>query len=84
MKQQPSITMNPCESSQIESFGHCPLTNTLAIKFKHGGTTYHYSGVTAEKHETMKKSKSVGSFLGAEIRGKHDFKKIEKKKAGEK
>lgn len=83
MSKPPSIAMNACKSSQIESFGHCPLTNTLAVKFKAGGTTYHYHGVTADQHAAMKKSKSAGAFLGSEIKGKHDFKKIEKKKTKE-
>ncbi len=48
----PSINMRPVTSSQIHSIGHCPNTNTLAIRFKakNGGPAalYHYKNVQAE------------------------------------
>lgn len=73
------MKMTHCKSSQIKSHGFDPVTGTLAVEF-HSGHTYHYSGVSAEKHAEMCKAESVGKFLGAHIKGKHDFKKIEKKK----
>lgn len=47
---------------------------------KHGGTLYHYKGVSAEKFEQFKTSESIGSFLGKNIKGHHDFTKIIEKK----
>ena len=36
-----AITMHGVTSSQIKEIGHDPKTNTLAVRFKHGGTLYH-------------------------------------------
>lgn len=72
--------MHSVTSSQITEIGHDPATNILAVRFKHGGTLYHYSGVTAEKFEQFKASESIGSFLGKHIKGHHDFTKIIEKK----
>lgn len=73
------MKMTACKSSQIESHGYDPVTNTLAVKFR-SGHEYHYSGVSAEKHAELCKAESVGKFLGSHIKGNHDFKKIEQKK----
>lgn len=64
--------MTSCKSSQIESHGYDPVTNTLAVKF-HSGHTYHYAGVSAEKHAEMCKCESVGKFLGAHVKGKFEY-----------
>ena len=47
----PEITMHGVTSSQLKEIGHDPATNTLAVRFKHGGTLYHYAGVDAKKFE---------------------------------
>lgn len=75
-----NITMHGVTSSQIKEIGHDPKTNTLAVRFKHGGTLYHYAGVTAEKFKQFKESESLGSFLGKHIKGTHEFTKIIEKK----
>lgn len=66
--------MTPVESSQIESVGHDPVTNTLFLKFHRGGI-YSYADVPAEKHARMMASESKGKFLGAEIKPHHSFAK---------
>lgn len=33
----PNIPMCACKSSQVSEIGHCPTTNTLAVRYKHGG-----------------------------------------------
>ena len=76
----PEITMHGVTSSQIKEIGHDPKTNTLAVRFKHGGTLYHYAGVDAKKFEEFKTSESMGSFLGQKIKGHHEFTKIIEKK----
>lgn len=43
----PEITMHGVTSSQVKEIGHDPATNTLAVRFSHGGTLYHYASVDA-------------------------------------
>jgi hypothetical protein len=69
----PNIPLTAVKSSQIESIGH--LGDTLAVKFKSGGT-YHYHGVSAEQFVAMQKADSAGKFLHAHIKPKHKFTKI--------
>jgi len=70
----PSITYQPCDSSQVSAFGYCPATQTLGVKFKAGaGSTYHYTGVPPEVYEAMKKAESVGKFIGASIKGRYEY-----------
>ena len=76
----PEITMHGVTSSQVKEIGHDPATNTLAVRFSHGGTLYHYAGVDAKKFEEFKTSESMGSFLGQKIKGHHEFTKIIEKK----
>ena len=77
---QSKIALHKVSSSQISEIGHDPASNTLAVRSKHGGTLYHYKGVSAEKLEQFKTSESIGSFLGKNIKGHHDFTKIIEKK----
>lgn len=71
---QPTITMQPVDSSQIESIGHDPATGTLAVKFKSGGL-YHYHDVPASKYADLLKAESVGKFLHAHVKPAHPFTK---------
>ena len=74
----PIIPMCSCKSSQVSEIGHCPTTNTLAVRYKHGGTLYHYPGITAEQFTALQKAESVGSHLGKHIKVPgHKFTKIE-------
>lgn len=67
-------------TAPVRKRGQVITSNTLAVRFKHGGTLYHYQGVSAEKFEQFKTSESIGSFLGKNIKGHHDFTKIIEKK----
>lgn len=67
-------TMTPVVSSQIESVGHDPETNTLHVRFKRGGH-YSYADVTEEKYENFLAAPSLGKFLGSHIKGVHPFTK---------
>lgn len=84
-----SITMCPCESSQIAEIGHDPVTNTLAVRFKTkkgDGSVYHYQNVDAEMFDRFQHAESIGRFFGAEIKPHVDrfpFAKIEQKKKDE-
>ena len=71
------IKMIPVDSTQIHSIGHDPDSNTLAVRFSHGNTLYHYAGVSPEKFEALRNADSVGSHLGKHIKGVRDYKKME-------
>lgn len=77
---KPTFTMSGVKSSQIDQIGHCSKTDTLAVKFKSGGATYHYHGVSAQQFADLQKAESVGSHLGKHIKPNHKFSKIEVKK----
>lgn len=64
----PTIAMCACKSSQIESIGHSG--DTLAVRFKNGGTEYRYSGVSAEQFAALQKAESLGSHFSKHIRSK--------------
>ncbi len=72
--QSPLISLSPMKSSQIESIGHSG--DTLAVRFKHGGTLYHYHGVSASDFAALQKAESIGSHLGKHIKPKFKFTKI--------
>lgn len=74
------MQMHQVESSQISEIGHDASANILAVRFKHGGTLYHYENFTAEQFAEFKGSESVGAYLGQKIKGNHPFKKIIEKK----
>ena len=71
---QPTIPMHNVKSSQIESVGH--HGDTLAVKFKSGGT-YHYHGITPAQFADLQKAESIGAHLGKFIKPHHKFKKLE-------
>lgn len=73
MNKPKPITLSAVKSSQIESIGH--EGNTLAVKFKSGGT-YHYHDVSADQFAAIKKAESIGSFLHKHIKPKHKFTKL--------
>jgi hypothetical protein len=70
----PKVDLVPCKSSQLHSFGHCPVTNTLAIRFKSKsapdgkGSLYHYPDISADVHKAMATAESVGTFFGQHIK----------------
>jgi hypothetical protein len=78
----PSITLAKVESSQIDSIGHDPATNTLAIRFKSKsgpGSLYHYDNFTAGDFEAFSNAESIGSHFGKHIKPydkKYPFRKI--------
>ena len=76
-----TIALSPVKSGQIESIGH--EGNTLAVKFKSGGT-YHYHGVSASQFAELQKAESMGSHLHKHIKGVHDYQRINEEKKGEK
>lgn len=78
------IALCPCESSQISHHGYDKSTCTLALKFKRGGSVYHYDGVSPEMYEELRQAKSIGKFFGQHIKaGGFKFRKITNKDYGE-
>lgn len=81
-KETPQIAMTPCDSSQIHSHGHCPVTNTLALQFKGKdgpGSVYHYANFSKNDYDAFIKAPSKGKHFGAHIKKetvKHPFTKI--------
>lgn len=80
---RPVITMDAVESSQIDSIGYHPETNTLAVRFKNWkgepSSLYHYANFTAEDFAKFKDAESIGSHFGKYIKPfdvKHPFTKI--------
>lgn len=76
-KPLPDIKMCACDSSQIAEHGYDDATKTLAIKFKHGGSVYHYDDVSPELYAEFSEAESKGSFFGKRIKsGGFNFRKI--------
>ena len=79
-----TIEMKPVESSQVAAIGYDAGSQTLAIKFRSGGSTYHYDNVPASLFDDMQKAESVGSFFYKNIKPKSDLypytKQVEKAK----
>lgn len=68
----------PVKSSQIVSIGHDSEKNVLEIEFK-GGNIYHYTDVDASKHAALIAAESIGKHFHANIRGQHQYHKLEAK-----
>lgn len=64
----PTITLEPCTSSQVKAYGYDAETRTLAVQFISNNALYHYADVPAEVFEAMKAAPSVGQFFGKSIR----------------
>ncbi|AVY67199.1 KTSC domain-containing protein [Xanthomonas translucens] len=71
----PRIRLDDVDSSQIYSIGHCPETNTLAIRFtkRYGanrgpGSLYHYSNFSPAEFEAFKAADSLGKHFGQYIK----------------
>lgn len=65
------MNMHPVKSSNIESIGHDPETNTMRVRFQNGGM-YDYAGVDAATHAAVMAADSPGSHLHRHIKGCHD------------
>ncbi|HXC40159.1 MAG TPA: KTSC domain-containing protein [Burkholderiales bacterium] len=68
----PTIGMQACASSLLTHHGYDAATKTLAVTFKHGGTTYHYANVSPEQYAALTGADSIGKHFAAHIKGKPD------------
>ncbi|MGV1119192.1 KTSC domain-containing protein [Xanthomonas translucens] len=71
----PRIRLDDVDSSQIYSIGHCPETNTLAIRFAKGygakrgpGALYHYANFTAKDFAAFKAADSLSKHFAIYIK----------------
>lgn len=69
------LNWTPVKSTQIKRIAHDAETNTAIVHFTNGGI-YEYAEFPPEKFELFKSSESAGKFLGAEVKGKHPYKKV--------
>jgi hypothetical protein len=70
--------MIPVKSSQIAAVDYDGLS-LLTVQFN-SGSTYQYQGVPPEKYAALMSAESVGAFFGKNIKGQHDYTKLEEKK----
>lgn len=73
------MNLTPVESSQLEAIGYDPETKKLHIKFKAGGATYEYDGMTPEEFEKFNSAPSKGSYFYKNIKPnsqKYPYKKL--------
>lgn len=68
----PVIAMTPCTSSNVKSHGYDADSQTLAVKFRASGATYHYANVPPEVYDELAASPSVGSFISRSVRPIYD------------
>lgn len=51
------------ESSLISGHAHDPQTDTIAVRFRSTGETFHYSGASPELYQQFLASDSKGKFF---------------------
>ena len=65
----------PVDSSNINSVGYDPQSETLEIEF-HSGGIYQYSGVPEHVYEQMIEASSKGQFFHAYIRDQYPYSRV--------
>lgn len=65
--------LTPVQSSNIAAVGHDG--DHLYVQF-HGGSTWRYRDVPADKHAEMIKAASVGAFFGKHVKPHHVGEKV--------
>lgn len=63
------------KSSHIRSVEYDPNAQTMRVTFRNG-SSYEYSGVSADVHRQMVGAKSVGRHFHRFIRGRHTERKL--------
>lgn len=73
------INRQPVESSQLNSLGYDPESQTLEIEFK-TGSVYRYKGVDQQTFDGLMAAESVGRYFGQVIKPNQErfpFEKIQ-------
>lgn len=68
------ITRVPVTSSNINSIGHDPKSNTMEVEFK-DGSVYTYHDVPKDAHEALIGAKSVGSHFHTNVKNNYKYTK---------
>lgn len=63
------------KSSNVEAYAHDPETGDLQVRYK-GGAIYRYANVPPETVEGLAAAESVGSYIAANIKGRHEATKL--------
>jgi hypothetical protein len=63
------------KSSNIQTVGYDPESQTLEVKF-HGGAVHSYTGVPPAKHLAFVSAPSPGAYLHTHIKPVHPAKKL--------
>jgi hypothetical protein len=63
-------------SSNVESVGYDPETQTLEVEFK-GGNVYQYAAVPGHVHQALMAAPSVGKYLGMHVKGKYRCERLD-------
>jgi hypothetical protein len=72
-----NIELTEVSSSNIESIGYDPSSNTMRIKFKDGGA-YDYRDVSQSTYDALRTSPSIGQYFHRNIKGSYKFTKVTK------
>jgi hypothetical protein len=62
-------------SSDAQSVGYDPDTQTLTVTFSRGGT-YAYTGVPEDVAQEAANAASVGSYLNDNVKGNYPYRRI--------
>lgn len=69
------IEMISVVSSNVDSIGYDPKTQTLRVRFNNG-SVYEYMNVSAMEFEQLKTAPSIGSYLNRNIKGNYPYQKV--------
>lgn len=73
----PSIERQQVDSTSIESIGFNARLKMLEVRFR-SGATYRYLDVPPSVFAAFMKAESKGRFFTQQIRGRYEFKRLEK------
>ena len=77
------MQMQPVKSSNVESVGYDPASQTLQVKYR-SGAEYQWNHVPPEEHKALISADSIGSHLHRHIgahKEKYPVRKVEKPQA---
>ena len=73
---QPSFMMRqPVSSSNLQSVGYDPNSQTLEVEFN-SGSIYQYTGVPESVYQGLMGAASHGSYLAQNIRDRYPYTRI--------
>lgn len=63
------------DSSNLDSVGYDPRSETLEVEFKNGGV-YRYLEVPEEEWRSLRTAESKGSYLNSHIKPSYRYRKV--------